>query len=258
MPAGIRVAALWGLVRETRSLEQRSGAIVVSGSGAAELARKLAEGGDPSAVRVGGAPVAAAVTLVVLAAPPTPAEQEVMRRAARAGVPVVVVRVGGFAGAMPYALPGDVVDVAGDDVPLDRVVEALVSALLDQDAVPLARRLPALRERVERRLIGRTAVVNAAIGAAPWMREAHLPLMSLAQGRMLLGLGAAGGTVLSHDPQQLAAAAGPPLAASLAAGVGLRALYRRLPLHGPVVAALVAYLGTRALGEAGMRLPRPG
>lgn len=258
MPAGVGVGALWALVRETRSLEQRSGAIMVSGAGAADLARKLAEEGDASAVRLGGDPAAAAATVMVLAAPPTPAELETMRRAARAGAPVVAVRIGGFTGAVPYALPGDVIDVAGADVPLDPVAEALVSALPDEDAVPLARLLPVLRERVERRLIGRTAVVNAAIGAAPWMRKAHLPLMSLAQGRMLLGLGATGGAALPHDPQRLAVAAGPPLAASLAAGVGLRGLYRRLPVGGPVVAALVAYLGTRALGEAGMRLPRPG
>ncbi len=257
MPAGIGVGALWSLVRETRSLEQRSAAIAVCGAGAADLARKLAEGGDASAVRVEGDPAAAAATVMVLAAPPIPAELATMRRAARSGAPVVAVRIGGFTDAVPYALPGDVIDVAGGDVPLDPVAEALVSALPDEDAVPLARLLPVLREPVERRLIGRTAVVNAAIGAAPWMRAAHLPLMTLAQGRMLLGLGATGGGALPHDPQQLAAAAGMPLAASLAAGIGLRGLYRRLPVGGPVVAALVAYLGTRALGEAGMRLPRP-
>lgn len=258
MPAGVGVGALFGLVREARSLEQRPGTIVVSGAGAAELARALAAGGDRAAVRVGGRPEDAAVAVAVLAAPPTAAERDLMRRAARSGVPVVAVRVRGFTGVAPYALPGDVIDAAGDDVPVDRVVDVIVSVLRDTDAVPLARQLPVFREPAERRLIGRTATVNAAIGAAPWMRSAHLPLMSLAQGRMLLGLGAAQGAVLPHDPQRLAAAAGPPLAASLAAGVGLRGLYRRLPVRGPVVAALVAYLGTRALGEAGRRLPRAG
>lgn len=258
MPAGIGVGALLGLVREARSLERRPGVIVVSGAGAGELARALAEGGDAAAARVGGSAAEAAAAVVVLAAPPTAVERDLMRRAARAGVPVVAVRVGGFAGEAPYALPGDVVDAAGDDVPVDRVVDAVVSALRDADAVPLARRLPVLREPVERRLIGRTALLNTAIAAAPWMRSAHLPLMSLAQGRMLLGLGAAEGAALSHDPQRLAVQAGPPLAASLVAGVGLRGLVRRLPQRGPVVAALVAYLGTRALGEVGRRLPRPG
>lgn len=258
MPAGVGVGALFGLVREARSLDQRTGTIMVSGAGATRLARMLAEGGDRAAIRVAGSPAEAAVVVVVLDAPPTAAERDLMRRAARGGVPVVAVRVGGFTGEAPYALPGDVVDAAGEDVPVDRLVDVIVSALRDADAVPLARQLPLLREPVERRLIGRTATANAAIGAAPWMRSAHLPLMSLAQGRMLLGLGAAEGAVLPQDPQRLAVAAGPPLAASLAAGIGLRGLYRRLPVRGPVVAALVAYLGTRALGEAGRRLPRPG
>jgi uncharacterized protein (DUF697 family) len=201
--------------------------------------------------------------VVVLAAAPGQGEQDAMRRAARAGTPLVVVRAGGFPGPVPYALPSDVIDVAGDDVPLDRVVDVLAAALGDEDAVALAGRLPALREAVERRVIGRTALANAAIAAAPWMKQAHLPLMSLAQGRMLLGLGAAEGVALPRDPQQLAAAAGPPLAGALVAGVGLRALYRRLPVRGPLVAALVAYAGTRALGERapvcrrGAVMPRP-
>lgn len=258
MPAGVGPGALWALVRETRALEQRSGEIVVSGSGAPELATLIAFGGDRSAIRVGGDPAGAAAAVILLAAPPSAAEAELMRRATRAGLPVVAIRTGGFRGAVPYALPGDVVDVAGNDVPLGPAADTLVSALRDEDAVLLARRLPALRGRVEQRLIGRTAIANAAIAASPWMREAHLPLMTRAQGRMLLRLGAAGGGVLPHEPQQLALTAGPPLAASLAAGVGLRGLYRRLPVGGPVVAALVAYLGTRALGAAGARLPRPG
>ncbi len=258
MPAGIGVGALLGLVREARSLEQHPAAIVVSGVGATELARALTEGGDPGAVRVGGDATGAALALLVLAAPPAAAERELMRRATRGGVPVVAVRTRGFSGAVPYALPGDVIDAAGEDAAIASVVETIASALRDADAVSLARQLPLLREPVQRRLIDRTATLNALIGAAPWTRSAHLPLMSLAQGRMLLGLAAARGAVLAGDPQRLAAAAGPPLAASVVAGVGLRGLYRRLPYRGPVAAALVAYLGTRAVGEAGRRVLRPG
>jgi uncharacterized protein (DUF697 family) len=257
MPAGVGFGALYGLVREARSLEQRPGTIVVSGGGVDDLVQALlAGGGDPGAVGLGAAP--AAVVVVALAAPPDATARALMRQAARSGVPVVVVRLSGFAGRVPYALPGDVIDSPGSEVPVDDVVAAIVSALADADAVSLARRLPALRELVEQRLIGRTALVNALIGAAPWVREAHLPLMTLAQGRMLLGLGTSEGTVLAHDPQQLAAAAAPPLAASLVAGVGLRELYRRLPVRGPLIAALLAYAGTRALGEAGRRFLRAG
>jgi len=45
-----------------------------------------------------------------------------------------------------------------------------------------------------------------------------------------------------------------PLGGALVAGFGLRALYRRLPVGGPLAAALVAYAGTRALGEVRTRI----
>jgi uncharacterized protein (DUF697 family) len=255
MPAGIGVGRLLALVRETRSLEQRAAAISIRGPGAAELAAGLVAGGDASAVRVGLQQPREAATVVILAAAPGQEEQEAMRHGARAGAPVVVVRAGGFAGPVPYALPSDVIDAGeDDDALLGRVVDVLAAALGGDDAVALAGRLPVLREAVEQRVIRRTSLANAALAAAPWLKEAHLPLLSLAQARMLLGLGVAEGSALPHDPQRLAAAAGPPLGGALVAGLGLRALYRRLPVGGPLPAALVAYAGTRALGEVRTRI----
>lgn len=253
MPAGVGVGRLLALVRETRSLEQRAAAISVWGPGAAELAAGLVAGGDASAVRVGPQQPRAAATVLLLATPGQE-EQEAMRHAARSGAPLVVVRVRGFAGPVQYALPSDVIDAGEDDALLGRVVDVLAAALRGDDAVALAGRLPVLREAVERRVIRRTSLANAAIAAAPWLQEAHLPLLSLAQARMLLGLGVAEGSALPHDPQRLAAAAGAPLGGALVAGLGLRALYRRLPVGGPLAAALVAYTGTRALGEVRTRI----
>lgn len=253
MPAGVGVGRLLALVRETRSLEQRAAAISVWGPGAAELAGGLVAGGDASAVRVGPQQPRAAATVLLLATPGQE-EQEAMRHAARSGAPLVVVRVRGFAGPVQYALPSDVIDAGEDDALLGRVVDVLAAALRGDDAVALAGRLPVLREAVERRVIRRTSLANAAIAAAPWLQEAHLPLLSLAQARMLLGLGVAEGSALPHDPQRLAAAAGAPLGGALVAGLGLRALYRRLPVGGPLAAALVAYTGTRALGEVRTRI----
>lgn len=255
MPAGVGVGRLWALVREARSLEQRARPIAVRGTGAVDVAGRLAAGGDQSAVRAGGDPAGAAALVVVLARAAVEEEQLAMRVAARAGIPIVVVRVGGFDGPVPYALPSDVIDVAGDDVRLDPLVELLATALDGDDAVALAGQLPALREAVERRLIERTSRANAAIAAAPWIKEAHLPLMSLAQGQMLLRLGVANGKALPRDPQQLAVVAGPRLGGALAVGIGLRALHRHVPGPGPLVGALIAYAGTRALGAAGARLP---
>lgn len=253
MPAGVGVGQLRALVRETRSLEQRSRPIAVSGPGAAELAARLVAGGDPGAVRVGSGDDAAA-SVVLLAASPGPAERQAMRRAARAGTALVVVRLGGYDGSAPYALASDVIDAPRGDLPPDALVDALAAALPGDVAVALAARLPVLRGAVSRRLIARTALANAAIGASPWMRRAHLPLMTAAQGRMLLDLGVVEGATLPRDPQRLAAVAGLPLGGALVAGLGLRGIYRRLPVRGPLVAALVAYAGTRALGELRARI----
>ena len=62
-------------------------------------------------------------------------------------------------------------------------------------------------------------------------------MLTLAQGRMLLLLGIARGEVLPRDPQQLAIASGPSLAAPVGVGLATRALVRRLPVRGPLVRA---------------------
>ena len=85
-------------------------------------------------------------------------------------------------------------------------------------------------------------------------KQAQLPVLTLAQGRMLLLLGIARGEVLPRDPQ----AAG-TRRRSAARGLGrasasaTRALVRRLPGRGPLVRAAVAYAATRALGTARSR-----
>jgi uncharacterized protein (DUF697 family) len=111
-----------------------------------------------------------------------------------------------------------------------------------------------LRPAVTRRLIGVTALTNAALAASPRLDRAHLPLLALAQSRMLLLLGLSRGDVLPRDPQKLAVAAAPAVVGSLGVGLVARALVRRLPNRGPLVRAVVAYAGTRALGAARLRL----
>jgi uncharacterized protein (DUF697 family) len=248
MPAGIGLGALWRLVTETRSLGERDDFVAVSGAGAQSLGERLTEGGDPGTVRVGANPAGSVLFIVLLDSPPGPEATDLMRRATRARIPLVVVRTAAFTGPLPYVLPSHVVDARGGPIPLDRLVHVL-AAVLGEDAVGLAGRLPVLRQAIERRLIDHTALASAMIPVSPRAQDAHMPLLTLAQARMLLRLGVAAGRALPHDPQQLAAAVGPTLAGSFAAGLGLRALYRRLPAHGPLVAAAVAYAGTRALGE---------
>jgi uncharacterized protein (DUF697 family) len=248
MPAGISVGALWRLVNETRSIGERAGFVAVSGPGARGVAEQLTAGGDPGAARVTADPAGSALSIVLLDSPPGPAETDAMRRATRSRIPLVVVRTAAFTAPLPYVLPSHVIDAGTGTIPLGRLVRTLAS-VLGEEAVGLAGRLPLLRPAVERRLIDHTALVSAMIPLTPRGPDAHMPSLTLAQGRMLLRLDVASGRALPRDPQLLAAAVGPTLAGAFAAGLGLRALYRRLPARGPLVAAAVAYAGTRALGE---------
>jgi uncharacterized protein (DUF697 family) len=251
MPFGIGIGQVVRLVRETRKLEGATAQIAVSGSGAADLAEALAAGGDPTAVSVDGDPLRATVAIRLVEGEPSAAETAVLRRISRAGTPVIVLRRGG-AEHIPHVFPEDVLE-AGTELPVAEL--AIAIARVASDAAPsLAARLPLLRPAVTRRLIGTTALANAAIAASPGLKQAHLPLLTLAQSRMLLLLGLSRGDVLPRDPQDLAVAAGPALVGSLGVGLGARALVRRLPVQGPLVRAAVAYAGTRALGAARLRL----
>ena len=250
MPFGIGIGQVVALVRETRRLEGTGAQVTVSGRGARELATALAAGGDPTAVSVDGDPLRAAIAIRLLEGTPSAAETAALRRISRAGTAVIVVRRGG-AGRIPHVLPEDVLD-AGTDLPVAALATAIARAAPDS-APALAARLPLLRPAVTRRLIATTALTNAAVAASPWLKQAHLPLLTLAQSRMVLQLGRSRGDVLPRDPQELALAAGPALAGSLAMGLGARALVRRSPLRGPLVRGAVAYVGTRALGAARLR-----
>ena len=251
MPFGIGIGQVVALVREARGLEGSRAQITVSGAGARELAVALAAGGDPSAVWVDGDPLRAAIAIRVIEGEPSVAETAVLRRISRAGTPVIVVRRGG-AGHIPHVLPEDVLDVV-TDLPVAALATAIARAASDS-APSLAARLPLLRPAVTRRLIATTALTNAAVAASPWLKQAHLPLLTLAQSRMVLQLGRSRGKVLPRDPQELVVAAGPALAGSLAMGLGARALVRRSPARGPLVRAAVAYAGTWALGAARLSL----
>jgi uncharacterized protein (DUF697 family) len=251
VPFGIGIGQVVGLVRETRGLEGLTAPITVSGPGARELAEALAAGGDPAAVAVDGDPLRAAIAIRIVEGEPSDAETAVLRRISRARTPMIVVRRAG-GGHIPHVLPADVLEI-GADLPVAAVARAIARAGSD-DAPSLAARLPLLRPAVTRQLITRTALTNAAIAGSPFLKGAHLPLLTLAQSRMVLQLGRSLGDVLPRDPQALAVAAGPAFAGSLAMGLGARALVRRSPLRGPIVRAAVAYAGTRALGAARLSL----
>ncbi len=252
MPLGIGIGQVVGLVRETRAVESSAARLAVSGVGARELAAALAAGGDPGAVSVDGDPSRAAVAIRLVDGDPSPAETAVLRRLSRTGTPLIVVHGGGAVGRIPYVLAENVLEVETASPPVAELATA-IARVANDSAPALAARLPVLRDAVSRRLIGRTALTNAVIAAAPWLKDADLPVLTLAQSRMLLRLGLSRGDVLPRDPQELARAAAPALVGALALGLGARELVRRLPHQGPLVRAAVAYAGTQALGAARLR-----
>lgn len=253
MPFGLGVGQLVGVVRDAKRVGQSRATIDISGPGASELALALVAGGDVGAVQVGGDPTRVAAAVRLIGDEPSETDMIVLRRIARAVVPLVVVRRGRSGAPVPYVLPEFVVEAGAAALPVEEVTAALAACLGDEGA-GLAARLPALRAEVAARIVHETALTNAAIAAVPWVRRSHLPLLTLPEARMLFRLGVARGEALPSDPQALAVAAAPVLGSAIGAGLVARLLYRRLPLHGPLVAAAVAYAGTRALGEARARL----
>jgi hypothetical protein len=250
MPLGLKPGQVLAVVREARATETRTERVAIAGPGASELARSLAEGGDAGAVVVGDA-VGAAVAIRIVEGGPSAAETAALRAATRAGTPLVVVRRG--TEPIPYVLPNDIVE-APDEIPVDGVAAAV--ARVAPDAAPvLAARLPALRPAAQRRVIDRAAWGNALVAASTRDTGPQLPLLAMVQSRMLLLLAASRGERLPSDPKALAAAAGPPIAASLALGLAARELVRRLPAGGRLARGTVAFAGTRLLGEARLRLP---
>jgi hypothetical protein len=250
VPLGVGIGQVVGLVRETRGLERATPWIFVTGSGAPALAASLSEGGNAGAVRVGGDPSQASVAVFVLDGTASAAETAALRELSRAGAGVIVVQRG--TGRVPYVLPGDVLEVAAGELPLSRLVPA-IARVADEDAPALAAHLPVLRPAVARRLIMRTALTNVAVAAGSNAGKAQLPVLTLAQSRMVLLLGVSRGETLPQEPQQLAISAGPGIAACVGVGLAARALVRRLPIGGPVVRAAVAFAGTQALGAARLR-----
>ena len=242
--------AIWGLLKELRSAAEDTGPLVVSGPLATQLAKELARGGDPQAVRVDGRVEDAAALVRVLGGAPTAEDERELTAAKRAGVPVIAVQTGTELFDVPYVLPTDVVACTpGAGFPVDEIA-AVIAARLGDAATGLAAKLPVLREAVCETLIDRFARQNAIIGAAVWVPGADFAVLTLNQLRLVLRLGAAHGVEI--DQQRL-----PEVLATIGAGMGFRAVARQLlgvvPVAGWLVKGSVAYVGTRALGEAANR-----
>jgi len=229
--------------------EWAGGTAVLAVDGAADLAPELRQQflrgrAEPDAVRLGG-PEGAAAYVRVLAGEPTPADGTALRRARLARVPAIaVVRGPRTAAAIPYVLATDVVwSAAGQAFPLETIARVLAARLGERGA-PLAARVPLLRGPVCEHLVEsfsrRNALAAAAVGA-------DLPVLTLSQVRLVLRLAQAHGWNGLRER-------GPELVVTAGAAFGLRALARELldraPAAGWAVRGVVAYGGTRVLGDA--------
>ena len=251
-PLGIGARDVLALAREARSPTSPRGPLLVTGVLAEHLARELGAGAAPGSVRTAGDPAGAGALVRVVAGAATPADEDELRRATRALVPVVAVQTGDTPVRLPYVLATDVVACEpGKGFPVDEIARTLAGAL-GREGPSLARSVPVLREAVERRRAEEgsfRAAALAATGDGP-----RLPVLSLAQSRMLSDIRTAAGASQPVDPRATAEAVAPALAASIGTGLLARALVRRLPLRSRLLESAVAAAATFALATAFRRV----
>jgi uncharacterized protein (DUF697 family) len=270
----VSFGVLRGLAKEIQVSSHDARPLVVGGARelAAVLRRELGKDAKPGGIRQSDDPRGGAVFVYVLTHDPSEDDEQALKRARRARVPIVAVAVGPKAPrsdirgqvrhddssphlspvsediTIPFVHATDIVWVgAGEGFPLDAIAQ-VIAARLAEDGAPLAARVPVLRGAVCDVLIASASRRNGIVGAAIFIPGADLPVLLLAQVRMVLRLEQAYG--LDADPRQRA----PEVLATIAAGFGFRAVARQLlgviPVAGWAVQGLVAYSGTRALGEA--------
>jgi uncharacterized protein (DUF697 family) len=150
----------------------------------------------------------------------------------------------------PYVPLTDVVRPRpGQGVPMQEIAAA-IARRARADGPGLAAQLPALREAVVADLIATASRRNALIAAAVFVPGADLPVLTLAQVRLVARIALAHGKELDRTR-------GAELLGVVGAGFGFRTVARALvdfvPVGAFAVKSAVAYGGTRAVGEAARR-----
>jgi hypothetical protein len=252
-PLGIGPRDVLALARHAQNVDL-PGPLLVGGVLAEQLAAAIAAGGDRRLVATSGDPAHAVAVIRVLGSAATPDDVAHLRAASRALVPTVAVRLGESVEPIPYVTPQDVVDVpAGAGFPIDDIARALARAV-GRDSAPLAARLPALRKEFERRRLFDAAVTSGAFAALTRQGGSHLPVLAVAQARLLSDLTTITGATAPGDMRGATESVAPRLAAALATGVASRWVVRRLPVKGRLVEGGIAAASTVALGLAFSRL----
>jgi uncharacterized protein (DUF697 family) len=252
-------AAVWGIAKEVKAAAEDFRPILVGGTPetARELREALVAGGDEQAVRdASGRDVsaydlegAALLLWCVEGEKPNQADEHAFRLAGRKDVDVICVLVGARAEAkdIPYVLATDVIRVApGAEIPLDVLVERIAERT-DEKGYSLAAKLPVLRPAVCEAIVRRFSRQNGILGAAIFIPGADFPVLTLNQVRMVFRIAAAYGEEIDRERAV-------ELLAVLGAGLGFRAVARQalgvVPVAGWAVKGGIAYVATRALGEA--------
>jgi uncharacterized protein (DUF697 family) len=246
----IKPGAILGILKELRTAAKSDRPLAVTGARelVAVLTRELTRGGVASAVQEGNVEGAAAL-VHILAGTSDHDDERVLKAAAHAHIPIVVVSHGD-PGHIPYVLDQNVVRVgSGKSLPVDEIAERIARSL-GEAGTPLAARLPVLRRPVCEALIRKFSRQNAFIGLAFFVPGADLPVLTLNQVRLVLRIADAYGFEIDRDRL-------PEVLAVIASGLGFRSLARRtvglVPIVGWVLKGGYAYVGTRTLGEAAMR-----
>ena len=248
--ASLHPLAFWNVAKEVRLAANADRALALAGAPELVGALRRELDGDPGALVGPEALDGAAALVLVLAGPPSEADEELLKKARRARVPVVCLAAGPVEGPIPFVLAGDVVRAEpGQGFPLEELADVLARRL-GEAATPLAARLPVLRDAVCAHLVESFARRNAITAAAVFVPGADLPILTLNQARVVLRIGNAYGAEI--DRERL-----PELLGVLGAGLGFRALAREaldfVPVAGWALKGAVAYVGTRAVGEAARR-----
>lgn len=235
--------SLIALLRDVRQADRDSKPLAVAGARELVpiLARELRAGGDAGAVVEQDHDGAAALVWV------GEADEARLRAANRAKIPIVAVTE---AATVPYVLADDLVRVPpGQGFPVERIAAA-VARRLDEDGISLAARLPVLRDAVTSRLISAASRRNGLIGVAVFVPGVDMPILTFNQLRLVLRIALAHGEGVDRRRAF-------ELVAVVGAGFTFRAVARSLvdvlPVGGWAVKGVVAYTGTRAVGEAAVR-----
>jgi hypothetical protein len=253
---GVGLRDVVALARYQRRAHDVRGPVLVSGLLAEQLAKELRAGGDPALVSTTGDPAEASLLVRVVAGAATAEDERLFRAATRALVPIVAVQTADRPVRLPYVLAEDVVQCRpGSGFPVEEIADRVAAALGD-DGAPVAASLPVLRDAVARRRAADGALAAAGLAALGAGSGSRLPVLALAQARMLSDVAIATGAEESGDQKAAAQELAVPLALSLGTGLAARELVRRLPLRARVLDAAVAAGATLALGAVFRRLPR--